>query len=1549
MDTSHVDQTGQKAADKGKDYELLVAAQEAFRLLQGRVTTLTYQPLGLPGIDVAVQDATTLSYIQCKRQGGTSPGEWTLARLRAKRVLSDAYKLLSTRADCLYCFTSNRTASDYEAAITWAQEMSDLPDIQLAQYLSASENHVAKFREYTGIDATVDSREIIRHFMSRLRFNQTFDLDRLRETLEFQASTLLVGPKHHTLKKLLESLDENQGVPLTFYTLSGLLAKHDIHILTPVGDPAVAHKLVQLTDAYLKDAADAQFSPPLKRAVSADLLACCSKSVPQVICVHGDGGSGKSQVLAQLVRDLHEAGIPLVTLQLDRLKLEGGLRSVGAALSLAATPTVALRAAAGQQHAYLVIDQLDTLRWASTQRKAAWRTIGELFTETRQIGNMSVVMACRTTDMSQDLELRGLIEKLGGQSGETYSEFDVPELLEGELATVTGHHPAFAALGPKSKACLRNCQLLKLWIGLIQSGSQISFETTDELLTQHWRWVVGNKPVSLGESDLAGVVNTIAKITLDSGATYVSSKEFTSSSEALEFLTSNHVLKRRGVRDEQVCFTHQLMLDFWQGQVLPDNAEQLWKWLAQNDQDLSVRPALRRTLERLARHQHANSRAVFQLLLGLSPDIATDVRWHIKQIALEQLATIDSPKTETASLMRAFITAIGSPIPVIERLLPQGHSWCREMESELCEWLVSDSPPIRNAANKLVRSLMPAQNALVDSIISRLWSKCGSAAVNLVDILPADCSSDSSLLFATRLKWLDQTSSTPLNDASHWVAYGMQLKRPLRAALLLRAAFSKFLDESVPGSNDIPAEQSGLSRNDGDIWAECGKKLESDSVGSFELLFPILETASVRWRSQTGSQRRTYRRRQLGYPEPISPSLVKFKQVSIELVYALERVLRLPLKGLGSADSKSAERAAATLCSFRGTELGQVGIRLLRNLAEGAPNQVASAITPLLARGWVWNTGYSELRKGHLQQLVQVVAEKATANSVLSLTKAILTHYPRRERELFRRYHELAMEFEFTERGWGESQYQLLEAVFDGTARRGIEMGVAATERLNNWRRKFSKSYSKREGIGGTVTSPIPRKRLKVLSDTAWIAIMSKAFEETRRWRQLDAEHVGEATHSHFATDLATIAKENPRRVVNILRKMSASPPPSVYISNALWAIATCDKNASEIPLASEVEDVFRMCSPLKNWNEARGIAVCVGRHSGWDWSNWTIDLLEEIALRGPQEEPVLADGRDIGNEAINNPRPIAVDALVKLSKSREHLHSRIDKFAAEMLAEPDGQRAWEGLRGVAEMWQRRRGHAISLYLNWANAATTSSLAWRPSTSILKGVLMVQPAAAMPIMLRMFESTDDSVAEIGATWLAAAGIAYGENIDLAKLINSDRVVVRVGVAKAAKSLIGDERYRKNAWAQIIFLLNDREKKVRDEVRLVLMERNGKQPLSWPEAPSMALFLVASTAFLEDRTYLLDQLDEFNGSLAPFAEAIFMASKSINLATQNRKVPSWTIADNATKLASVLIRLYQELAPDPSLKTLKIQCLDAWDLLLENGVLGTHEQLRLADN
>ena len=78
-----------------------------------------------------------------------------------------------------------------------------------------------------------------------------------------------------------------------------------------------------------------------------------------VALVDGDAGTGKSDVLLQLLRGLESDGIPQLALRLDQITPTILPKDLGAELDLPASPVVTLAAHARGELGVLVIDQLD--------------------------------------------------------------------------------------------------------------------------------------------------------------------------------------------------------------------------------------------------------------------------------------------------------------------------------------------------------------------------------------------------------------------------------------------------------------------------------------------------------------------------------------------------------------------------------------------------------------------------------------------------------------------------------------------------------------------------------------------------------------------------------------------------------------------------------------------------------------------------------------------------------------------------------------------------------------------------------------------------------------------------------------------------------------------------------------------------------------------------------------------------------------------------------------------------------------------------------------
>ena len=98
--------------------------------------------------------------------------------------------------------------------------------------------------------------------------------------------------------------------------------------------------------------------------------------------------------------------------------------------------------------------------------------------------------------------------------------------------------------------------------------------------------------------------------------------------------------------------------------------------------------------------------------------------------------------------------------------------------------------------------------------------------------------------------------------------------------------------------------------------------------------------------------------------------------------------------------------------------------------------------------------------------------------------------------------------------------------------------------------------HKAREFHGGSVGSPIPTDKLRFVTDKEWLRIIKSDWSvRGRRWKQMGPNHVGEASHEHFADALGYIAEQQPQRFAALALHIPKNAYPG-YLCRVLRAIA---------------------------------------------------------------------------------------------------------------------------------------------------------------------------------------------------------------------------------------------------------------------------------------------------------------------------------------------------------------------------------------------------------
>ena len=183
------------------------------------------------------------------------------------------------------------------------------------------------------------------------------------------------APPDTTVVRLLmaDFATSKLGARLTEDSFLSHLSGHDI-LLSPLSGHSTAGAQIQkLNRLYLREI-DALLinRAEINRAESTAAYSELLDSGKSVM-LEGMAGGGKSCIVAQVVKQLHNHDIPALVIRLDRLtEADHSAQAVGIRWGLPDSPTITLGELAGGQPSALCIDQLDALSIVSARQQSAW-------------------------------------------------------------------------------------------------------------------------------------------------------------------------------------------------------------------------------------------------------------------------------------------------------------------------------------------------------------------------------------------------------------------------------------------------------------------------------------------------------------------------------------------------------------------------------------------------------------------------------------------------------------------------------------------------------------------------------------------------------------------------------------------------------------------------------------------------------------------------------------------------------------------------------------------------------------------------------------------------------------------------------------------------------------------------------------------------------------------------------------------------------------------------------------------------------------------------
>jgi hypothetical protein len=398
--------------------------------------------------------------------------------------------------------------------------------------------------------------------------------------------------------------------------------------------------------------------------------------------------------LYEAFRALEADARAVLGFRLDRLEPFSSTTELGSRIGLAASPVAALAAVADDQPSVLIIDQLDAVSLASGRMPRNFDAVANLIQEASAFPNMRIVLACRKFDVDNDHRIRELV------NGKNCSRVEVGELSDSQMVECVNAMGLDAnVLDSRQKALLRTPLNLVLLKSVASSPDALAFRTAKHLFDKFWDRKFADSRQRRESIRFNKVISTLADAVssrqrLSVPITVLDGDDLSADAGVL---VSEHVLVRDG---QQVAFFHESFFDYSFARGWITRGQSLVEFLVSGEQELFRRAQVRQIMNHL--RELEPDRFVVELKSVLA---ATDIRYHIKDVALALLGALPEPTTPEWRMVADILKAN----PSFESRLWSSlrtEDWFARLDAEgvIEEWLARDDDAIQSHALEIMSS-----------------------------------------------------------------------------------------------------------------------------------------------------------------------------------------------------------------------------------------------------------------------------------------------------------------------------------------------------------------------------------------------------------------------------------------------------------------------------------------------------------------------------------------------------------------------------------------------------------------------------------------------------------------------------------------------------------------------------------------------------------------------------------------------------------------------------------------------------------------------------
>ncbi len=1533
---------GGRADKYGNAFERLWIVHLALEVVEGRLTSIKWEPLGPEGAGVecvVTRPNGTKEVHQCKINNGTE-GKWSAANLT--KVLATAKVHLESDPNTRFFFISRDPAPALDDLADRARHCDDSGIDFFKHCRQTSKPHrecYTRLCDCWGLSHTEESdASLAIRLLNRIYFDRGYWGTSEVKRLYRLAESICDGDGETVSTFLGAHLEGSLGNTQYSDSLRSILQEAGHSPLNISSNPTVVGSVERLQESFrIALSPHLINSQILLRPEPEQLISrVLADGGSRLIFLIGDAGCGKSGVLLDALSLLQKNHAPCLPIRLDTHYPEGSVRSYyKEQLNLPASPSTCLQSLAAGRRATLIIDQLDAIRWTAANSERAWQLCLEIIEEALLIPSITVVVVGRSVDFADDVRIRHW--KSGHEKAQKVEieQFVIGRLPNEAIATVASQYGiSYDALLPVEKGLLSNAQNLQLWWRLAEDGRVGRFSSRADLLRSFWSHYRHKASAAPGVavSDVNGLLLELVRYMDMHGRL-----------DAPDILVDKHrraadALRSLGIIEKgssSYRFVHQSYLDYLTiedvfTRVVSGDLTPI-EWLRSHDQSLLRRDQVRFLLQLLRGPKH-------EIYLSFLQDIflGDNVRFHIQHLALTTLANAIPPTDREYIIVKDLWAEREWSQHVIQRVV-EGHAPWLDLFSDdktIPNLLISDDEAVQRNTLVLCKRSAVAAPEWFERILYPHWNSSDSAWVARINqTLSLEPESDTTTVFGWRLECLRKWA----NDHDLYTSNQLAKVNEIRAIQHMAAAVEGLISSVERAASSSGARRVELASRQ---FENLTKACVVHARLAWDTLLPVYKSAIehyVKLRTNLDSHATYDCLYSLGQLIAFSHDLLKTTgdvllsnegKTFLTEVSALARATssahsrRLSVHILASTPAHLADDAVSC---FLGIEC-PLNIETTSELMAGRDN-----LTPQ-------DPAIYTLSK---------LSAACSGEALKTIERLVLEFHAPYELESINWQLEQILSGTWTgiyPNHYGLPQYALLLALPQS------RLSENALRILHTWVRKFG-DLSRYRSTGTAkalpLASPIPSGRSRYVSDLTWLAIVNNDWSERKHvWRETNHDYYIEASPYLFALSLEEAGRLNPGRYI----RLGLQFPPDAdecYFTSLLRIAAVTEppKDLTADWAAASVEDIESLIEHISDKNNAQiaqGICQTVRERSEEPWGKKMLDLLHGYALTHP--DPAECSSSDTisvqGNISsldvitLNSVRCLAVSAAAQMLWSYPDLLTWANSLAEEVIRDSHPAVRAASFELAYAIARHDINASCSLLIRAYTRSSDGILGFHYSQHLLR-YLWRRETELVPVFQQAITSPDEKGSQTASYWIAVGFITENLYVHLVDTAANGTTAARIGVVTALVDLAHhQDEFRARCLEKLCDFLNDEDEKVLKAVDRIFYQEN---ILSADEIHDFAIHFVNSEAFRRDPCQFLGQLCEFEGSLLPFAEVIEAAVSQLSAPTMSMSTQSLANRHGMASrdISTILLRLYQQSETDND-ADLRSRCLNQWDSLLRTG-------------